>query len=196
MTVNQTLTRIATAALVAVLWVAPGRGQDYEKAQLRVYVPSDDAKLEIQGQLSKKTGAVRLFESPLLQPGKAYLYDLKITWTENGKILTRERTARVMAGQTTEIDMRIDDQPGAAKPPVKVGEPRPPAPMPPKPGNTNPAAPKTADPKPGDKPADPKPASKPADPKPAKPDVPFVATPELVVGEMLKLAKVKDGDVV
>src|SRR5262245_40908767 len=107
MIVNQTLTRIATSALVASLWVAQSRGQDYEKAQLRVYLPTEDAKLEIQGQVSKKTGAVRLFESPLLQPGKAYLYDLKVTWIEDGKTLTRESTARVMAGQTTEVDLRL-----------------------------------------------------------------------------------------
>ena len=162
----RTMMRDAAAALLLILLAAPGHGQDYEKALLRVYLPTDDARLEIQGQLSKKTGAVRLFESPLLAPGKAFLYDLKATWTENGKTVTREKTARVMAGQTTEVDLRIDDKPLIP--------------------NAIPA-----------KPVEPKPAvPKPADPKPVKVEVPYVKTPEVIADEMLKMAKVKDGDVV
>src|SRR5216683_3877500 len=109
MTHVRTFTRGIVATVVLLALAATGRGQDYEKAILRVHVPVEDAKLEIQGQLSKKSGAVRLFESPLLPPGKAFIYDLKATWTENGKTVTREKTARVMAGQTTEIDLRIEN---------------------------------------------------------------------------------------
>src|SRR5207237_8988162 len=101
-------TRI-TAALLVLALAATGRGQDYDKATLRVYLPAADAKLEIQGKTTTRTGTTRLFESPLLQPGKAYLYDLKATWMEDGKPVVRERTVRVMAGQTTEVDMAMPE---------------------------------------------------------------------------------------
>jgi uncharacterized protein (TIGR03000 family) len=168
------------ACVAAALFLAaPGRGQDYDKALLRVFVP-DNAKLEIQGHASKKTGEVRLFESPLLPPGKPFLYDLKATWTENGKTITREKTVRVMAGQTTEVDLRVEDKPILLNPgPVKPPEPKPVD----KPGLLKPPDPKPADPKP-------------AAAKPVKLDVPYVKTPDVIVDEMLKMAKVKDGDVV
>ena len=61
------LIRRAGFASLAVLFLAvPGRGQDTEKARLRVYLPAADAKLEIQGKMTTRTGTVRLFESPLL----------------------------------------------------------------------------------------------------------------------------------
>src|SRR5712691_4099514 len=174
----RTLVGGAAAALMLMALATNSRGQDYEKAVLRVYLPVEDAKLEIQGQLGKKSGLVRLFESPLLPPGKAFIYDLKATWTENGKTVTREKTARVMAGQTTEIDLRIEN-----KPLIDNGNKA-------KPGGTSPPD-KPTEPKPVDKPVD-KPADKPA----LKLDVPYVKTPDVIVDEMLKMAKVKEGDVV
>src|SRR5207237_913194 len=103
------LARSAGVALL-LLAAASARGQDYEKAMLRVFLPTDDAKLEIQGRLSKKMGAVRYFESPLLPPGKSFNYDLKVTWMENGKAMVRERTTRVIGGQWTDVDLRIADK--------------------------------------------------------------------------------------
>ena len=127
----RSLTRGAAAALLVLALTATGRGQDFEKALLRVLLPAEDAKLEIQGQVSKKTGTVRLFESPLLAPGKAFVYDLKVSWTENGKIVTREKTARVMAGQTTEVDLRVEDKPLVLNPgPPKPADPKPADPKP------------------------------------------------------------------
>ncbi|MFL5342037.1 MAG: TIGR03000 domain-containing protein [Gemmataceae bacterium] len=171
------------AALLVLTAGAFGRPQDDEKATLRVYVPVADARLEIQGKVTTRTGTTRLFESPPLAAGKAFLYDLKATWAEGDKTVVREKTVRVMAGQTTEVDMAVPDKP----PEVKPADAAPPA---------NP--PKTETPKP---PADPVPPVKPIEtPKPMvelrKPDVDFVVTPEAVVDEMLKLAKVKVGDVV
>jgi len=90
--------RMLACAAAAVFLAVPGRGQDYDKALLRVHLPAD-AKLEIQGQGSKKTGAVRLFESTLLPPGKAFLYDLKATWTENGKTSPAKRPSASWPGR-------------------------------------------------------------------------------------------------
>jgi uncharacterized protein (TIGR03000 family) len=125
-----------------------------DKARLRVYLPVPDAKLEIQGKMTERTGAIRLFESPPLPVGKNYVYDIKATWSENGKTVVRERSAPVTAGQTTEIDFREDKS-------AKAPEGKPAAP----------------------------------DGK-VKLDVPYVPTPQVVVDEMLKMAKVKDSDVV
>ena len=148
-----------TAALLVLALPAVCCAQDFEKATLRVLVPVPDAKLEIQGKLTTRTGTTRTFDSPLLAPGRGYLYDLKATWVEDGKTITRQKTARVMAGQTVEVDMSVVDKAFAAEPPAKT------------PGTVK-------------------------SPPEVKPDVPFVATPEEIVDEMLKMASVTENDVV
>ena len=74
-----------------------------------VKVPSD-AKLKIQGDLTKKTGPDRGFVSPPLEPGKSYEYTLEATFEPNNyTTITRTRTMPVKAGATAEADLRKAD---------------------------------------------------------------------------------------
>lgn len=112
----------AKLVLPAVLLVAVSMASAQEKlkAMMRVRLPAPRTKLEIQGAPIKVTDQeVRLFESPPLEPGKPYVYDVKATWMENGQELTRERSVKVLAGQTTEVDLRleVDPAPGAGPKP-------------------------------------------------------------------------------
>src|SRR5262245_31455607 len=144
------LLRLALPVLMSLSWMAAAPAQD--KARLRVFLPPTDVRLEIQGLvLAQKPGAVeRLFESPPLTNGKSYIYDIKATWVENGKTVVRERSVKVMGGQTSEVDLRNADEPAPDKSP-----PKPPMPMVDKPM--------------GDKPDKPM-GDKPVKPMPDKPD--------------------------
>ncbi len=191
----------AAIALLGFALAAPA--QQSNKAQLRIYLPSLDAQLEIQGIPQKVLNPpkdVRLFISPELEPGKNYTYDVKVTWTKDGKQLTRERSVRVTAGQTSELDLRQENDKTSDLSPPKPGDlpldrpPEKPADKPADKPQDKPAD-KHAD-KPMDKPAD-KPIEKPLD-KPTEPPMPpsFVAPPPQVVDYMLEFANVGSSDVV
>ncbi len=84
---------------------APAR----QAATLLVRLPAQ-ALLEIEGQATRQTGAVRRFVSPPLEPGKDYTYTLTAFWEPNNYTkITRVRKAVVRAGQETTIDLRARD---------------------------------------------------------------------------------------
>ncbi len=96
---------VKTIALAALLLALPAAAQEKQKAMMRVHLPAPKTELVIQGVTLKPTDSdVRLFESPPLEVGKSFVYDIKATWMENGKPMTRERSVKVMAGLTTEVD--------------------------------------------------------------------------------------------
>jgi uncharacterized protein (TIGR03000 family) len=187
------LFRLALPVLMSLSWLAAAPAQ--ERARLKVFLPPTDVQLEIQGVvLAQKPGVVeRLFESPTLIDGKSYIYDIKATWMENGKPVVRERSVKVMGGQTTEVDLRNTDEPVPDKNPSKT--PMPDKPMgdkPDKPMGDKPDKPMPDKPMP-DKPMPDKPMP---DKPPIKPSDIYTAAPPEVVDNMLKLAKVKESDVV
>jgi uncharacterized protein (TIGR03000 family) len=159
---------------------------DPQPVYLRVYVPAD-AKVMIEGVATKQTGDTRRFVSPplaALPAGKKYAYTVKATFTLNGKEETREKTINVEPGKEFEVDLRLtaeakkDAEPKKETEPKKDAEPK-----------KDPVIPKPADPK-----KDTPPVAKKDDEKTIV--VPYVPTPEKVVEAMLKMADVKEGDVV
>jgi uncharacterized protein (TIGR03000 family) len=72
-------------------------------ARIRVVVPPD-ARVSFGGSATQQTGQVRFFQSPALTPGKDYSYDVKATWNENGKEVTRTRHVDVRANATASVD--------------------------------------------------------------------------------------------
>jgi uncharacterized protein (TIGR03000 family) len=72
-------------------------------ARVRVVVPPD-ARVWFGNAATQQSGSVRFFQSPELTPGKDYTYDVKATWTENGKDVTRTRHADVRANATATVD--------------------------------------------------------------------------------------------
>ncbi|CAN5369989.1 hypothetical protein BH10PLA2_BH10PLA2_23500 [soil metagenome] len=79
-----------------------------EKAKLKVFAPAD-AILTVDGAQTQSTGEIRNFESPLLPPGKKYVYTLRATWKEKGREVERERIVRVEAGVETTVDFRMPE---------------------------------------------------------------------------------------
>jgi len=78
--------------------------QDKAPAVIKVIVPAD-AIVEIDGFLTKQTGTVRTFSTPLLESGWAYSYKLKTTFTKDGKRSTVVKAVDVQAGKETVIDL-------------------------------------------------------------------------------------------
>ena len=87
---------------------------DYPGASLRptpaggavtvvVRVPAD-AEVWFEGVKTKQTGTERRFVSPPVLPGR-YTYDIRATWKENGREVTRSRRVAVQAGGTYRVDL-------------------------------------------------------------------------------------------
>jgi uncharacterized protein (TIGR03000 family) len=72
-------------------------------ARIRLVVPTG-AKVWFGSSATKQTGSVRDFESPRLTPGKEYTYDIKATWSEGGKEVTRTRQVDVRANSNSTVD--------------------------------------------------------------------------------------------
>jgi uncharacterized protein (TIGR03000 family) len=110
---------VAGTLFVAVLLLAPARAQQPEKkpdavkkpATLRVLMPAADAALTVEGAPTRQIGLTRVFESPPIEPGKSYTYTLAAQWMPNNyTTTTRTRVATVRAGETTEVDLRKEDE--------------------------------------------------------------------------------------
>jgi uncharacterized protein (TIGR03000 family) len=87
---------------------------EVERAQpalLDVTLPAD-ALLEIQNQRMLQTGALRQFQSPPLEPGQAYVYDLRASWLESGREVARTRRVEVRAGERVAVrfDRTTDEE--------------------------------------------------------------------------------------
>jgi uncharacterized protein (TIGR03000 family) len=78
-----------------------------QPATVNVQCPAN-ATIWIEGQKMTSTGAVRSFQSPALEAGKAFYYSFKVSWPgapgQPDTVVEREVTVR--AGQTTVLDFR------------------------------------------------------------------------------------------
>jgi uncharacterized protein (TIGR03000 family) len=75
-----------------------GSGALPTKAKLIVNLPSD-AKLYIDGQLMKTTSAVRSFNTPALDQGQLYYYEVRAEVMRDGKPVTENKRVIVRAGE-------------------------------------------------------------------------------------------------
>jgi uncharacterized protein (TIGR03000 family) len=159
--------RAAWACAWLLLAVAPSWGQTQARATLVVRLPAD-ARLTVDGQETKQTGASRQFYSPVLPAGQRFRYELEASWIgSDGKPVKKSKVVRVSAGDSLTVDLReTEDLPEDKSP---LGKP----------------------------PVDKKPNGKvpPLD-EDVVTDVPYVPTPQDIVDKMLDLAKVKKDDVV
>jgi uncharacterized protein (TIGR03000 family) len=80
------------------------------KSKLKITVPQDDAVLKLMGKDTKPTGTVREFETPDLEAGKVYEYDVVVTWQPNNyTTLTRTAVKEFKAGDEVAIDLTKPD---------------------------------------------------------------------------------------
>jgi uncharacterized protein (TIGR03000 family) len=81
---------------------------DPATAVVQVRVPAK-AEVWIQGGKTNQTGAVRTFVSPPLEVRKAYLYDVRVRWTDaNGLLVDVTRQVAVQPGRQTVVRVGND----------------------------------------------------------------------------------------
>jgi uncharacterized protein (TIGR03000 family) len=68
------------------------------RARLELRVPKD-AAVWFGDVRTEQTGALRLFESPPLAPGKEYVYTVRVAWQEAGNQVEESRDMTVRAGE-------------------------------------------------------------------------------------------------
>jgi uncharacterized protein (TIGR03000 family) len=78
-------------------------------ARVVVRVP-ENAQLEFGGVTVGEAGRVRKFTSPPLTPGQKYRYDIRATWTENGRTVVKDRRIFVYAGEKADVDFLSPDE--------------------------------------------------------------------------------------
>jgi uncharacterized protein (TIGR03000 family) len=72
-------------------------------AVIQVRVPAD-AELWFNGAKTEQTGTLRTFESPPLEVGTRYAYDVKARWTEGGKAVEKTFHVPLTAGTRTAVN--------------------------------------------------------------------------------------------
>jgi uncharacterized protein (TIGR03000 family) len=96
------------AALAIVAWVTTvqarlqGAGQE-GTAQITVLVPAN-AEVYFDGTLTTQKGSERRFESPPLEAGKKFHYQIRAVWMEAGKTVAQTRKVAVSAGAKVVVD--------------------------------------------------------------------------------------------
>lgn len=81
----------------SIVPLAPVAENHPTTAQLTLQAPVG-AEVLINGK-KMEGGANRTFESPELQPGQKYTFDVKLSWMENGKKVEESRTVTMGAGE-------------------------------------------------------------------------------------------------
>jgi len=78
------------------------RQEEVQTASLQLQVPAD-ATVWLEGQRTTQKGTERQFVSPPLAPDKAYGYQLRVVWRENGREIQETRRLLVRAGDRQKI---------------------------------------------------------------------------------------------
>lgn len=77
-----------------------------QPAKLVVAVPAD-AKLYVDGQLTRQTAASRTIVTPALENGSEYKYTLKVELVRDGKTVTDTKDVAFRAGSTVKVDFNL-----------------------------------------------------------------------------------------
>jgi uncharacterized protein (TIGR03000 family) len=81
----------------------PGDNENVTGVRLNVHVPPD-ARVFLDGQPTSQGGEFRQFVSPPLEPNEKYSYEIRASWTENGRPVERIRKVDVHNGQVVNLD--------------------------------------------------------------------------------------------
>jgi uncharacterized protein (TIGR03000 family) len=100
---SRTFLSLLLAGLVVLVGVGFGHGQN-APAHIVVNLPQD-ARLLVDGNPTKQTGASRTFVSPPLQAGIDYSYNLTVEVVRDGKTMSRTKSVPIRAGQTVNVDL-------------------------------------------------------------------------------------------
>lgn len=88
----------------AAVWLAmPAADKNVSRATIAVEVPAD-ASFVVNNKEIPVPAVNPTFVTPLLQPGKDYYYDCKVTVTKDGKKVTRIKRVKIHAGELVHIN--------------------------------------------------------------------------------------------
>ena len=71
---------------------------------LSVKVPQPAAEVYVAGVKTAQTGTDRIFESPPLEAGKDYRYELTARWVERGAVFEKKKVATGKPGEVVRVD--------------------------------------------------------------------------------------------
>jgi carbonic anhydrase len=69
-------------------------------------VPTAEARVWIDSKATTSRGVSRTFETPALAVGKEYSYQIKATWVDGGKEVTREKTVTFKGGEPATVEIK------------------------------------------------------------------------------------------
>ena len=99
--------------------VRPASAPEEQVAYIHVRVSPAHAEISFQGSKTTQIGTSRLYESPPLNQGQNYEYDIRVSWNNNGQVVTQDRKVFVRAGDRLSVVFREPaNSPGAATPPA------------------------------------------------------------------------------
>jgi len=81
-------------------------------ARLKIEVPAE-AEVRIEGQPTKQAGTTRWFETPPLQRGEEFVYDIQAQWQENGKPVVQKQQVKLQAGDQIVVQFPTAGEPAA-----------------------------------------------------------------------------------
>jgi uncharacterized protein (TIGR03000 family) len=84
------------------------------RATILVCLPQD-AKLTFDEELTTSTSSSRLFESPIILPGKDHVYTVTAKFLENGKLITVTKDVNVQAGRKSIVTFSASEPKTVAK---------------------------------------------------------------------------------
>jgi uncharacterized protein (TIGR03000 family) len=73
-------------------------------AQIVVTVPDANAQIWVEGQLTSMTGEQRVFESPPLERGFSYRYEIRARWGEGKQSVEKTRIVPIRMGEQVHVD--------------------------------------------------------------------------------------------
>jgi uncharacterized protein (TIGR03000 family) len=87
---------------VTVVTAAPAAAPAPLRARLTLNIPNN-AEVWVGGQSVNVAATPVVIESPNLEPGQRYNFDLRVAWKEPSGVQERKRTVTVDAGQSTSL---------------------------------------------------------------------------------------------
>jgi uncharacterized protein (TIGR03000 family) len=96
---NPAIAPVAPTKYTVVITILPQPKTDeaINVATMMAHLP-ENAQVYFGNYLTKSTGTMRTYESPPLDPGKAYTYAVRVDWVEEGKKVTQTHEFDVFPG--------------------------------------------------------------------------------------------------
>jgi uncharacterized protein (TIGR03000 family) len=102
---------------------APDKKSELRPGHIKVLIPAA-ARLAIDDNETRATGAERRFTTPPLAPGRTASYTLTAVWEEGSRRIKRMAVAKVRPGEETVVDLRPNSQDASSSQVIYVPTPQ------------------------------------------------------------------------